>query len=90
MTARSLGGLSLVSSRSRASDLRRRRSGSSSVSPALYPTQDSRRGYLLQDNGAAKHHKMALHVPKAPGFAQMLKDGAKVRLSRRVQRKLYF
>lgn len=22
--------------------------------------------------------KMALHVPKAPGFAQMLKDGAKV------------
>lgn len=22
---------------------------------------------------------MALHVPKAPGFAQMLKDGAKVR-----------
>ncbi|KAK7926154.1 hypothetical protein WMY93_008464 [Mugilogobius chulae] len=32
---------------------------------------------LLQDNGATKHHKMALHVPKAPGFAQMLKDGAK-------------
>ncbi len=23
---------------------------------------------------------MALHVPKAPGFAQMLKDGAKVGL----------
>lgn len=22
--------------------------------------------------------KMAMHVPKAPGFAQMLKDGAKV------------
>lgn len=32
----------------------------------------------LQDTGAAKHFKMALHVPKAPGFAQMLKDGAKV------------
>lgn len=27
---------------------------------------------------------MALHVPKAPGFAQMLKDGAKVRQNERV------
>uniref|UniRef100_A0A3Q1CXG1 T-complex protein 1 subunit theta n=1 Tax=Amphiprion ocellaris TaxID=80972 RepID=A0A3Q1CXG1_AMPOC len=26
---------------------------------------------------------MALHVPKAPGFAQMLKDGAKVRINHR-------
>lgn len=26
---------------------------------------------------------MALHVPKAPGFAQMLKEGAKVRNGRR-------
>lgn len=31
--------------------------------------------------GSKSSHKstnMAMHVPKAPGFAQMLKDGAKV------------
>lgn len=49
------------------------------ASPALYPELNTRRGYPPQDTGAALYPKMALHVPKAPGFAQMLKDGAKVR-----------
>lgn len=47
-------------------------------SPALYPELNPRRGYPPEDTGAPLHPKMALHVPKAPGFAQMLKDGAKV------------
>lgn len=47
------------------------------------PRAEPRRGHLLQDIGADKRRKMALHVPKAPGFAQMLKDGAKVSLSPR-------
>lgn len=32
--------------------------------------------------GCIVSQNMALHVPKAPGFAQMLKDGAKVRCNR--------
>ena len=55
-------------------------------SPALYQALKPRCSYLLRDNGAAKHPNMALHVPKAPGFAQMLKDGAKVRLEWRYDR----
>lgn len=32
---------------------------------------------------------MALHVPKAPGFLQMLKEGARVRISFRIAHQSY-